>query len=143
MRRGLGGRSGVAAWKEGEKGKETERGKGGGGILPSLLLSRFGGGATKATLCDDETKSAAMRRREMKERRDSLRGVCVCGAFVCLACVCACGLRRGVGLGTLCAACVVAARRRMKNEEEGRERLKNVRCGRAVMSEFFFHAFFF
>ena len=107
----------------GERERRKERGKDGGGIFPSLLLSRFSGGAAKATLCDDETKSAAMRRRETKERRDCLRA---CAGRLSLSC--ACGLRCCVGLGTLCAACLVAARRRMKNEEEGRRNAVRSRC---------------
>ena len=117
--------------KEGKGDSGEGGGKGGGGIFPSLLLSRFGGRAAKATLCDDETKSAAMRRRETKERRDSLRDVC--GAFFSLAC--ACGLRRGVGLGTLCAACVVAAASGVVLcfVMARRRRGKGRQCDRAVM----------
>ena len=98
-------------WRREGRGQRGRRGGKGGGIFPSLLLSRFWRRAAKATLCDDETKSAARRRREMKERRDSLRAWV--GAFVSLACVC--GLRRGVGLGTLCAACVATGE---KEDEE-------------------------
>ncbi len=61
----------MAAWRE---GKGEGEGKGWWWGLSVSLALEVWRRAAKATLCDDETKSAAVRRREMRERRDSLSG---------------------------------------------------------------------